>query len=90
MVQGTYELHLYERNIQIQNISGRLTSMLVEIVHRSLPVGVYLSIHEHDDSLHEQPRYIPDHQLMSFKTELKQMLASKTSDEEEEVPKKKK
>mgnify|MGYP005803101435 CR=1 FL=1 len=90
VVQATYELHMYERNVQIENISGRLTSMLVEIVHRSLPVGVYLSIHPHDHKLHEEPRYIPDHQLMGLKSEYKQLLASKSDDVEEATPKKKK
>lgn len=91
VVESGYELHMYERNIQIEKISGRLTSMLVEIVHRSLPVGVFLSIHEHDHVLHEQTRYIPDHDLMNYKQELKQVLASRSPDlDEDEAPTKKK
>ncbi|XP_017462521.1 PREDICTED: 39S ribosomal protein L48, mitochondrial-like, partial [Rhagoletis zephyria] len=83
VVESTYELQMYERNIQIEKISGRLTSMLVEIVHRSLPVGVFLSIHEHDDALHEKTRYIPDHDLNNYKLELKQVLASRSPDLDE-------
>ena len=90
VVDSTYQLNLYERNVQIQNISGRLASILVDIVSRSLPVGVELSIHEHDKQMHEISRYIPDLQLVEFRQELNLLLSNKTDDEEEEDPKKKK
>lgn len=87
-MNSTYELNLYERNIQIENISAVLMSLLVEIVHRSLPSGVYLSIHNHDYHLHEISRYIPDHELAGYKRELKMLLSNKKDDDDE--PKKKK
>lgn len=90
VIESTYELNLYERNVQIENISARLTSLLVEIVQRSLPVGVFLSIHEHDDELHEVSRYIPDHDLKEYQSELKTLLSNKNFDEEEDPKKKKK
>ncbi|KAI2805991.1 hypothetical protein RDWZM_009375 [Blomia tropicalis] len=88
VVESTYELNLYERNIQIENISGRLMSLFVEVVHRSLPVGVYLSIHKHDERQHELSRYIEDHQLIEFKSELKMLLSHKQDDVEETTKKK--
>jgi len=90
VVETVNELHIYERNIQVQNISARLSSLLVDIVHRSLPVGVYLSIHQHDDTLHEKSRYIPDLLLAEYKEELKELMANKEFVTEPEDPKKKK
>lgn len=83
VVQYEYELNLYERNIQIEKISSRIMSLLVEVVHRSLPAGVQLSIHEHDHELHEKTRYITDYELLQYKKELKLLLDSKNDDDEE-------
>jgi len=79
----SHELNLYERNVQLQNITGRLLALVIEIVHRSLPVGVYLSIHEHSHLEHEASRYIVDHQLLEHKDDLKLLMASKQKDEED-------
>ncbi|KAH9516384.1 FEZ-like protein [Dermatophagoides farinae] len=90
VVQHEYELNLYERNIQIEKVSSRIMSLLVEVVHRSLPAGVQLSIHEHNHELHEKTRYITDHELLQYKKELKLLLDNKKEDEEELTSGKKK
>lgn len=82
VVEASYELNLYERNIQIKQISSRFVSLLVEIAHRSLPVGVQLSVHEHEYELHEKPRYIPDHELASYKEDLALLRNSKMADDD--------
>lgn len=88
VVSTTNELNLYERNVQITDISGRLVSLLVEIVHRSLPAGVELSIHKHSDELHEKTRYITDFELLQHQADLKELISHRSDDLEEEVKKK--
>lgn len=88
VVSTTNELHLYERNVQISDISGRLTSLLVEAVHRSLPAGVELSIHQHSHELHEKTRYITDFELLQHQADLKELVSNRSDDAEEEVKKK--
>ncbi|KAF7495891.1 39S ribosomal protein L48 [Sarcoptes scabiei] len=90
VVDQTYELNLYERNLQIENISSKVMSLLVESLHRSLPAGIFLSIHQHDHESHEKNRYIPDLELVQHKTNLKLLLSSAKNDEIEEDVKKKK
>ena len=80
---STYDLNFYERNIQIKHITGPVIQQFVEIVHRSLPVGVYLSIHPYDHKLHEMSRYIPDYELAKYKVELEQLIANNKDDFED-------
>lgn len=88
VVESTYQIDLYERNIQIEKISANLMCLLVDIVHRSLPAGVYLSIHEHNHFQHEYSRFIPDHDLAEYKKELNLLRKNTTFDEEDPVKKK--
>jgi len=59
VVKDTYTLDLYERNIQIVNTQTTDLPVLIDIIRKTLPEGVQLSIHEHDTS-HSEARYIPD------------------------------
>lgn len=88
VVHNTYQLNFYERNIQFENISSKVISLLIDVVQRSLPAGVYLSIHQHEHDLHEKTRYITDHELIQYKQDLKILLDSK-KDDVEDVKKKK-
>ena len=90
VLESTYDLNLYERNVQIENLSSRLVSILVDLVGRSLPVGVQVSIHEHDEKVHETSRYIPNHDLAEFKRELAMLRSNKIDDIGVEEPPKKK
>lgn len=88
--ETTYYLDLFERNIQIENLSAKMTPLLIEIIYSSLPAGVRLSVHEHDYWIHEESRYIPDLQLAAFKAEFEELKGSKSLEDIEEKPKPKK
>merc|ERR1719471_1934722 len=49
VVQDTYQLDLYERNIQIVNVQTIDLPILIDIIRKTLPEGVQLSIHENKD-----------------------------------------
>ncbi len=74
--ETNYCLDLFERNLQIENLSAKMAPILIEIINSSLPAGVRLSIHEHDYKTHEESRYIPDLQLAAFKAELEELKGS--------------
>jgi len=73
VTDSQFMLNMYERNVQIENLSAKMAPILLEIVLSSLPAGVQMSAHEHNPSLHEESRYIPDLQLAAFKTELQEI-----------------
>ncbi len=74
--ETNYCLDLFERNLQIENLSAKMAQILIEVIYSSLPAGVKLSIHEHDYKSHEESRYIPDLQLAAFKAELEELKGS--------------
>lgn len=81
-VDKFYELNEYERNIQLANISAQVIPIVIEAVESSLPAGVKLSIHEHDELAHEESRFIPDLQLKALKKRLEELSSSDIMKEE--------
>lgn len=71
VVQNTNLVHVYERNVQIKHTPAYLLPILIELVQKSRPKGVALSIHPHLEE-HETIRYIADSQLAALKAELKE------------------
>ena len=84
VTESQFVLNVYERNLQIENISAKITPILLELLQSSAPAGVTLSVHPHDPLLHEESRYIPDLQLAQFKAELQEIKGSLDSFEVEE------
>lgn len=72
VVDQSYKLNLYERNVQISDFPCSLTTIFFEVLHNSLPEGVQLSIHPHEQ-VHDEVRYIPDVELIQLKTQLEDM-----------------
>lgn len=79
VVQDTYKLDLYERNIQIVNVQTTDLPVLIDIVRKTLPEGVRLSIHEHNNE-HSEARYIPDPFIDGLRTELHELHSKKQSE----------
>ncbi|XP_046388193.1 uncharacterized protein LOC124157498 isoform X2 [Ischnura elegans] len=69
VVDCEYGLTLYERNVQIVDLSSTLGAIFFDVLHEALPEGVKVRIHEHLDE-HEEVRYVPDFELIQLKTEL--------------------
>lgn len=76
IVKETYKLHLYERNIQIVNVQTTELPVLVDIVRKTLPEGVTLSIHEHKAE-HKEARFISDPFIDGLRTELHELESKK-------------
>lgn len=68
-VKSEYQLHLYERNVQVVNLRSVDAPILVDIIRTALPEGVQLSLHQHTQA-HYEERYIPDPFIESLRKEL--------------------
>ena len=52
-IKDTYNLHMYERNIQLINVETTDLPVLIDILRKTLPEGVKLSVHEHKPEHYE-------------------------------------
>lgn len=67
--KDNYNLHMYERNVQVMNLRSTDASILLDCIQRALPEGVQLSMVEHSDDLEEQ-RWISDPFIDKLRAEL--------------------
>ncbi|XP_015439417.1 PREDICTED: 39S ribosomal protein L48, mitochondrial [Dufourea novaeangliae] len=77
IVDSEYALKLYERDIQISNVSTTTCPILIRILEATLPEGVSLHIDKYDSDLGKK-RYIPDKDLLDMKSELTEMRKPRT------------
>lgn len=68
-IAAEYNLKLYERNIQVSEVSSVKYSILIRALEATLPQGVILSIDSYDPEL-EKKRYVPDKDLLDLKSSL--------------------
>ncbi|GIY06877.1 ribosomal_S10 domain-containing protein [Caerostris darwini] len=71
-VSTEYSINKYERNIQIVKLPAYCATTFFEIIQSSLPVGVFVSVHPHEEH-HEEIRYIPDYELLVLKKQLEEL-----------------
>jgi len=76
VVQETYTLQLYERNVQIVDVQTTDLPVLIDIVRKTLPEGVRLSVHEHKNE-HKEARFIPDPFIQNLHDELNELTGKK-------------
>lgn len=74
--KDTYTLHLFERNVQIVNVQTTELPVLIDVVRKTLPQGVRLSVHEHKTE-HKEARFIPDPFIEELQRELNLLDAKK-------------
>lgn len=68
-VLSKYELKIYERHVQMLDVSSIKYSILIRALEASLPQGVTLNINAFDPKL-EKKRYVPDKHLLDLKSSL--------------------
>jgi len=76
VVKETYTLQLYERNVQIVDVQTTDLPVLIDIIRKTLPEGVELSVHEHKEE-HREARFIPDPFIEGLQSELNEITARK-------------
>lgn len=64
-----YNLKIYERNIQMSEVSSVKYSILIRALEAALPQGVTMNVNIYDP-VSEEKRYIPDKELIDLKFEL--------------------
>jgi ribosomal protein S10 len=71
IVEASYKVNLYERNIQFKYLTVAQVPLLIEAIQQAKPAGVVISVHLHteDDTI---IRYIPDLALEKLEAELKE------------------
>ncbi|XP_077559338.1 mitochondrial ribosomal protein L48 [Haemaphysalis longicornis] len=72
-VDDTFKLNVYERNIQLSELSGVMAPIFLEAVQASLAEGVRLSLHKHLPE-HEEIRYVPDLELEELQRQLDEIV----------------
>ncbi|XP_018376176.1 PREDICTED: uncharacterized protein LOC108769621 isoform X1 [Trachymyrmex cornetzi] len=68
-IVSEYYLKIYERNIQMSEVSSIKCSVLIRALEAALPQGVTLNINIYDPAL-EEKRYVPDKELIDLKLSL--------------------
>jgi large subunit ribosomal protein L48 len=69
LVDTEYQLNIYERTVQVADVPTTILPILVNIVQAALPVGVTMTVKEHEVA-DEEIRYIPDLELLELKEQL--------------------
>lgn len=64
-----YNLKIYERHIQMSEISSIKCSILIRALEASLPQGITLNVDVYDPAI-ERKRYVPDKELLDLKSSL--------------------
>lgn len=64
-----YNLKIYERNIQMSEVSSLKCSVLIRALEAALPQGVTLNVNVYDPALAEK-LYIPDKELIDLQSTL--------------------
>ena len=72
IVKDSCPVSTYERNVQVSHLRSIDASLLIDLLRRTLPEGVDLSVHEHTED-HYEARFIPDPFITGLKEELRQM-----------------
>ncbi|OQR76103.1 hypothetical protein BIW11_00647 [Tropilaelaps mercedesae] len=72
VVDKTFKLNIYERNVQVELLSGVSIGLLLDLVQKNLAVGVSVSVHKHLPE-HEEIRYVPDLELESLQQQLEEI-----------------
>ncbi|GLV31217.1 mitochondrial ribosomal protein L48 [Carabus blaptoides fortunei] len=77
VIDSEYTLKQYERNIQIVDVSATQLPVVLRVLDTTVPEGVTLSVHEHDD-WYEEVRYVPDKELLDLKSQLEDISTPST------------
>ncbi|XP_014782926.1 39S ribosomal protein L48, mitochondrial [Octopus bimaculoides] len=76
VIDNTYELQVYERNVLLQDLANTALPHLISLFTGHLPEGVTLRI-RHYTASDESNRYIPDRQLRELHGQLDEIAASR-------------
>ncbi|KAJ8938731.1 hypothetical protein NQ318_005586 [Aromia moschata] len=72
IVSAQHLLRIYERTVQITDVSTLQLPIILRAIESSLPAGVTVTVRPHEDS-DEEVRYIPDSELNTLKQELEDL-----------------
>lgn len=76
IVDAEYDLKIYERDIQISDMSSIKLPILIRILEATLPEGVSLHVDKYDPLL-EKKRLIPNRDLIDIKKELEELIENR-------------
>ncbi|CAK9811206.1 39S ribosomal protein L48, mitochondrial [Anthophora plagiata] len=76
IIDSEYKLKIYERDIQVSNVTSIQCPIFIRILEATLPEGVSLCI-DHVDPLLEKKRLIPNKELLDLKSELQALMEGK-------------
>ncbi|XP_068220787.1 large ribosomal subunit protein mL48 [Palaemon carinicauda] len=71
-IESEYNLQIYERTVQLADLSSILAPLFIEVIQHGLPDCVDLHVQEHLLE-HSEVRYIPDLELKELRAQLHDM-----------------
>jgi len=71
-ISSTFALNTYERNIQVVDVLSTELPVLLDVLRKTLPEGVSLSVHKHERE-HYEAKFIPDPLISSCEEELNEI-----------------
>ncbi|XP_043223468.1 39S ribosomal protein L48, mitochondrial-like isoform X2 [Amphibalanus amphitrite] len=69
IVETSYDLNLYERNVQLRDLPTTMAPVVIDLLQHSTPPGVQACLQRHK-SEYDEVRYVPDLQLKELKQQL--------------------
>merc|ERR1712029_146280 len=75
-VNSTFNLNVFERNVQVVDVLSTELPVLLDVLRKTLPEGVSLSVHKHSNE-HYEARYIPDPLIQGVTQELEEIEAAR-------------
>jgi len=72
VVETTYELNTYERNVQLNELPTTVAPVVADLLQQSTPSGVWLRVQPHERAYDER-RYVPDLELRDLKIQLSEV-----------------
>ncbi|XP_034181795.2 mitochondrial ribosomal protein L48 [Osmia lignaria lignaria] len=76
VVDSEYTVKIYERDIQVSDITATKCPIFIRLLEATLPEGVSMCIDKYDPLL-DKKRFIPDKELLELKSELNEILVNR-------------
>lgn len=76
VVDSEYDLKIFERDLQVSDVTSATCPIFIRILEATLPEGVSLSIDKYDPSV-QKKRFIPDKELLELKSEIDEINRNK-------------
>nr|XP_012141486.1 PREDICTED: 39S ribosomal protein L48, mitochondrial isoform X2 [Megachile rotundata] len=76
VIDSEYDIKIYERDIQVSDVTATNCPIFIRILEATLPEGVSICIDKYDPMI-QNKRIIPDKELLELKSQLNEIMESR-------------